>query len=292
MGLISATNNGSYGAYSHSNNGNNVRVQNNAGGGGGGNSSKYYSGGNSSNSAAAHPGFATGGGVYGGGSNYQLAPSNSISNNNNNNNNNNNGQSSSSFSQSATTSSTNNPTEICRIQNAPHLIESLRQRHETHVTPHIQRDRDETIVQQIVQPIKDQVTAPAVHHHQQAQQINREIADALLGDDARRYKEQRQIATTGGKSVERIDNGVFQNDPVVKERVNVHVIEEIQPVIWRTIDETHVYHTAQPIYEHHTGAPKVQDIRYNPPISMEEFEKRGGSMTGTGLYQETRRSGY
>ncbi|KAJ3145952.1 hypothetical protein HDU89_006839 [Geranomyces variabilis] len=281
MGLISATNNGSYGAYSHSNNGNNVRVQNNAGGG---NSSKYYSGGNSNsnnnNSAAAHPGFATGGGVYGGGSNYQLAPSNS------------NAQSSSSSSQSATTTSTNNPTEICRIQNAPHLIESLRQRHETHVTPHIQRDRDETIVQQIVQPVKDQVTAPAVHHHQQAQQINREIADALLGDDARRYKEQRQIATTGGKSVERIDNGVFQNDPVVKERVNVHVIEEIQPVIWRTIDETHVYHTAQPIYEHHTGAPKVQEIRYNPPISMEEFEKRGGSMTGTGLYQETRRSGY
>ncbi|KAI8592786.1 hypothetical protein BDZ88DRAFT_406181 [Geranomyces variabilis] len=281
MGLISATNNGSYGAYSHSNNGNNVRVQNNAGGG---SSSKYYSGGNNNNynnnnSAAAHPGFATGGGVYGGGSNYQLAPSNS------------NAQSSSS-SQSATTTSTNNPTEICRIQNAPHLIESLRQRHETHVTPHIQRDRDETIVQQIVQPVKDQVTAPAVHHHQQAQQINREIADALLGDDARRYKEQRQIATTGGKSVERIDNGVFQNDPVVKERVNVHVIEEIQPVIWRTIDETHVYHTAQPIYEHHTGAPKVQEIRYNPPISMEEFEKRGGSMTGTGLYQETRRSGY
>ncbi|KAJ3174290.1 hypothetical protein HDU88_000258 [Geranomyces variabilis] len=282
MGLISATNNGSYGAYSHSNNGNNVRVQNNVGGS---NSSKYYSGGNNNNnqnnSAAAHPGFATGGGVYGGGSSYQLAPSNSNAQ-----------SSSSSLSQSTTTTSTNNPTEICRIQNAPHLIESLRQRHETHVTPHIQRDRDETIVQQIVQPVKDQVTAPAVHHHQQAQQVNREIADALLGDDARRYKEQRQIATTGGKSVERIDNGVFQNDPVVKERVNVHVIEEIQPVIWRTIDETHVYHTAQPIYEHHTGAPKVQEIRYNPPISMEEFEKRGGSMTGTGLYQETRRSGY
>ncbi|KAJ3162633.1 hypothetical protein HDU86_003606 [Geranomyces michiganensis] len=284
MGLISATNNGSYGAYSHSGNGSNIRVQNNAGG----NNSKYYSGGsNNNNSAAAHPGFATGGGVYGGGSNYQLAPSNSSPNYSSAQQ-----QSPSSSSSSTTTTTTQNPTEICRIQNAPHLIESLRQRHETHVTPHIQRDRDETIVQQIVQPVKDQVTAPAVHHHQQAQQINREIADALLGDDARRYRDQRQIATTGGKSVERIDNGVFQNDPVVKEKVNVHIIEEIQPVIWRTIDETHVYHTAQPIYEHHTGAPKVQEIRYNPPISMEEFEKRGGSMTGTGLYQETRRAGY
>ncbi|KAI8919074.1 hypothetical protein DFJ77DRAFT_438138 [Powellomyces hirtus] len=265
MGLISATNQGSHGNYNYntSSNGNHVRVQN---------------GGGRSNA----PGYSGSGGVYGGGNQFSVQMPN------------NNGSGSSSSLNPASTTTTN-PSEICRIQNAPYLIENLRQRQETHITPHIQRDRDETIVQQIVQPVKDQVTAPAVHHHAQAQQINREIADALDTTDARRYREQRQVATTGGKSVERIDQGVFQNDPVVKERVNVHVIEEIQPVIWRTIDETHVYHTAQPIYEHHTGAPKVQEIRYNPPISMEEFEKRGGSMTGTGLYCErsgTSRVGY
>ncbi|KAI8826951.1 uncharacterized protein EV422DRAFT_19216 [Fimicolochytrium jonesii] len=176
-------------------------------------------------------------------------------------------------------------TEVCRVQNAPYLIEQLRQRQETHITPHIDRERDETIVQQVIQPIKDHVVAEPVHHHAQAALVSRELSEPLNPADANRYRAQRELATTGGKSVERIDQGTFQNNPVVKEKINVHVIEEVQPVIWRTIDETHVYHTSQPIYEHHTTAPRVQEIRYNPPISLEEFEKRGGSMTGTGLYR-------
>ena len=221
MGLISATNQGSYGSqqqnggngnynYNTSSNGHHVRIAQNSNGG-----AKYLSG-------------SSTGGVYGGGNAYTGGPSSSLGFQNTH---------QSGFPSSAL-STTTSAQEICRIQNAPHLIEALRQRQETHITPHITRDRDETVVQQIVQPVKDHVNAPAVHHHAQAQQISREIADALLPEDARRYREQRQVATTGGKSVERIDQGVFQNDPVVKERVNVHVIEEVQPVIWRTIDET------------------------------------------------------
>ncbi|KAJ3016286.1 hypothetical protein HKX48_004133 [Thoreauomyces humboldtii] len=279
MGLISgsyshggATTNSAYGNGNGQNTHGNVRVQNAPNGGQG------YT---HQASSSSGPGFSN---------NYSnLGFSNTISGTTGFNNNNNNNGSSLSAPGSFTT--TRNPTEVCRVQNAPFLIENLRQRQETHITPHVSRERDETVVQQVVQPITDAVTAPSVHHHAQAPGVSREIAEALSSEDARRYRDQRQLATQGGKAVERIDQGTFQNAPVVKERVNVHVIEEIQPVIWRTIDETHIHHQAQPIYEHLTAAPKVQQIRYNPPISMQEFEQRGGSHQGTGLYCEKRGAG-
>jgi anaerobic ribonucleoside-triphosphate reductase len=177
--------------------------------------------------------------------------------------------------------------EYCHTQNAPIVQENIRQHQKTEVTPVVDRELEQTVVQQVVQPVQDHVKAEAQHHYQQAQGISRETAEELSSEDARRYQAQREIVT-GGRTVERFDQGVVENAPIVKERVNTHVIEEIQPVIERTIDETHVVHTEQPIYEHHTAAPKVAEVRYNAPVSIEEFEKRGGSMTGTGLACERR----
>lgn len=178
--------------------------------------------------------------------------------------------------------------EYCATQNAPVVHENLRQQQSTHITPVVDREREETIVQQTIQPIEDRVQAETQHHYSQAKAISRETAEELSAEDARRYQAQRELVGTGSRNVERIDRGVVENAPIVKERVNTHVIEEIQPVVNRTIEEQHIVHTEQPIYEHHTAAPKVAEVRTNAPLTMEEFEKRGGSMTGTGLHCERR----
>ncbi|TPX66440.1 hypothetical protein SpCBS45565_g04449 [Spizellomyces sp. 'palustris'] len=190
-----------------------------------------------------------------------------------------------------TNTSSANPTagasEYCHTQNAPVTRENVHEHHATEVTPVVSRERDETIVQQSVQPIHDHVEAETQHHYAQNAGIARESSEELNAEDARRYQENRELVT-GGRTVEQSNEGVRVSAPIVKEKVNKHVIEEVQPVIERTIDQTHVVHTAQPIYEHQTAAPKVADLRYNNPISMEEFEKRGGSMSGTGLSCERR----
>jgi len=177
--------------------------------------------------------------------------------------------------------------EYCYTQNAPVVQENLRERQEVHITPIVDREREETIVKQTIQPVVDRVQAETVHHHTQAEGIARETSEELSADYAQKYQSQREIVS-GGRTVERINEGVVENAPVIKERVNTHVIEEIQPVIERTIDETHVVHTAQPIYEHHTAAPIVEDVRTNAPISLSEFESRGGSLSGVPLQCERR----
>ncbi|KAJ3184883.1 hypothetical protein HDU85_001565 [Gaertneriomyces sp. JEL0708] len=188
----------------------------------------------------------------------------------------------------ATSTSSAAPTgpveEVCNTQNAPVVQETLREHRAVEVQPIIEREHEQTIVQQVVQPVRDHQAATH-HHYAENAAITREVQDELSTDDARRYQQNLQSVHSGRK-VENLEEGVITNAPVIHEKVNTHVIEEVQPVIERTIDETHVVHTTQPIYEHHTASPRVADVRYAKPLTMEEFEARGGSMSGTGLHCE------
>ena len=57
-------------------------------------------------------------------------------------------------------------------------------------------------------------------------------------------------------------------------------------MIQREIQEEHVIHREQPVYERVVKAPVVGEVRHNAPMSLDEFEAKGGSATGTGLHCE------
>jgi len=171
--------------------------------------------------------------------------------------------------------------EQCTAQNAPILQEHTRNIREEVIQPVVDREIDQTHVQQVMQPIQDNKDETS-HHHGIAPGMARYATEDVSTEDARRYQQNRDLYE-GRQTSENVDSGATINAPVIREKVNKHVVEEIQPVIDRHIDHHDVHHTVQPIYEHVTAAPIVNDVTQRAPISLEEFESRGGSMSGKGL---------
>ncbi|KAJ3042167.1 hypothetical protein HDV00_008054 [Rhizophlyctis rosea] len=179
-------------------------------------------------------------------------------------------------------STTADSTVRCETQNAPVVKEHVHAREKEEITPVIEREREETIVNQVVQPVKD--TRHEVHHHQATNApIQNEVIEDISNAEAEKYQRNRaqhqSTRTVEGHGV----HSAHVTAPIVHERVKPHVVEEIQPVIEREIQEEHVVHRIQPVQERVVKAPVVGETRYNAPISQEEWEARGGSAEGTGL---------
>ena len=67
---------------------------------------------------------------------------------------------------------------------------------------------------------------------------------------------------------------------VAGEHVHHHVHEIIQPVIHRETVEKHVIHTTVPVREVHRHEPRHHALAALPPMSMEEWVRRGGATGG------------
>merc|ERR1711974_585491 len=72
-----------------------------------------------------------------------------------------------------------------------------------------------------------------------------------------------------------------QHDTTVHEKVAPAVKHEtIQPVIQKQTIEPHVTHTTVPIHEVHHNAAQHHAASALPAVSMEEFKKSGGALSG------------
>ncbi|KAJ3050421.1 hypothetical protein HK097_008617 [Rhizophlyctis rosea] len=164
-------------------------------------------------------------------------------------------------------------------QNSAIVQERIIQHQVEEVQPVIDREREETQVRVVVQPIHD--LRHETHHHEASHPpVSRETIEDLNPEHVRRYLSLRN-AHQPGRTIEEPTRTQNVSAPIIHEVIKPHIIEEIQPVIHREIRQTHVIHRHQPIYERHVAAPKVLESTTLEPISLDEFQKRGGTLTGT-----------
>lgn len=130
-----------------------------------------------------------------------------------------------------------------------------------------------------VQPIKDREVLPEQHSHQMAAVEEREIqhgdASAIK---ARLEQERMQFQNTRTEGGTKESHSVA---PVIAgEHVHHHVHETIQPVVNKETIQPSVVHTTVPIHEVHQNEAKHHAASALPAVSMADFKKQGGSLTG------------
>ena len=142
------------------------------------------------------------------------------------------------------------------------------------VQPVVERTVEQTEVQQVVQPITDHQEKTVHHEDTPALPVETKTSHDEV-DDGSATKYTEQLADIKPEhTVETVGEAeVVTKAPIVHETVEKHVVTEVQPVIERVIDETHVSHVTQPIVEHHIESPDVADVINKPAISIDEYEK-------------------
>jgi len=129
------------------------------------------------------------------------------------------------------------------------------------------------------QPIHHQETLPEQHHHnvipvehKSYEHDNADEVQRRLGEEQARYRDE-QTRVEGEKT--------HSAAPIVAgEHVHHHVHENIQPVIQKQTVEPHVVHTTVPVHEVHHNAAQHHSASSLPPVSIDDFKKQGGSLTG------------
>ncbi|TKA77191.1 hypothetical protein B0A49_01836 [Cryomyces minteri] len=147
------------------------------------------------------------------------------------------------------------------------------QRHEeiqTAIDKEVHQDHYHTSVQ----PVADREILPEEHRHKLAPVEHRQFEHGNDRDIAARLEQEAAAFRD-----ERIEGKVVETRstaPVVAaEHIHHHVHETIQPVIQPT-----VIHTTVPIHEVHHNAPQHHSTSALPAVSMADFKKQGGVLTG------------
>jgi len=130
-----------------------------------------------------------------------------------------------------------------------------------------------------VQPVYDQQRLAEQHHHNLGAVENRsfehgndrEVAERLR-TEAAKFKDQ--VHTGEHKTTQSV------NPTIAGEHIHHHVHETIQPVVQKQTVEPHVTHTTVPIHETHHNAAQHHSASALPAVSLEDFKKQGGVLTG------------
>ena len=147
-----------------------------------------------------------------------------------------------------------------------------------------------------IQPVKDREVLPEQHSHHMASVEQREYKH---GDDhsvrARLEQERAQFQNTRTQGATQETHSAA---PVIAgEHVHHHVhevnesssrprgfftdsLQTIQPVVQKETIQPSVVHTTVPIHEVHQNEAKHHSASALPAVSMADFKKQGGSLTG------------
>ncbi|KAF4535840.1 Allergen protein [Lasiodiplodia theobromae] len=130
-----------------------------------------------------------------------------------------------------------------------------------------------------VQPIQEREVLPEKHHHNLAGVEHRKFEHGDESEVQQRLK--KEAAQFKDESIRQEEHHTRSTAPqVAGEHVHHHVHETIQPVVQKETIEPHVMHTTVPIHEIHHNAPQHHSTSALPPVSMDEFRRSGGTLTG------------
>ncbi|CAI6247285.1 unnamed protein product [Periconia digitata] len=130
-----------------------------------------------------------------------------------------------------------------------------------------------------VQPVKDREVLPEQHEarlggvqHREFDHRDMEATKRNLATEQAGFKDERVIEeTTKTQTAAPTIGG---------EHVHHHIHETIQPVVNKETIQPHVTHTTVPIHEVHHNAATHHSSTALPAMTMEEFKKKGGALTG------------
>ncbi|KAI9709558.1 MAG: hypothetical protein M1820_003318 [Bogoriella megaspora] len=130
-----------------------------------------------------------------------------------------------------------------------------------------------------VQPVTHRETLPEQHHHNL---VGVEQRNLEHGDDRDvKARLEQEAAKFQDKTIQGETRETQSTLPVVTgEHVHHHVHENIQPVVQKETIEPHVVHTTVPVHEVHHNKAQHHQTSALPAVSMEEFKKQGGVLTG------------
>jgi len=151
-------------------------------------------------------------------------------------------------------------------------------RHEN-ITTAVDREVHQDHHHTSIQPIKDREVLPEQHSHQMAGVEHRHFKH---GDEShikdRLAAEQAQFKDT--QVVHDTKHTQSANPTIAGEHVHHHVHENIQPVIHKETIQPSVVHSTIPVHEVHQNEAKHHTASQLPAVTMNEFKKQGGSLTG------------
>lgn len=163
---------------------------------------------------------------------------------------------------------------------APAVVnEEIRKVRHEEATTAIDREVHQDHYHTSVQPVKDREVLPEQHshnivpvEHREHQHGNPEAIKARLEQERMQFQNTRtEGATRESHSVAPVIAG---------EHVHHHVHETIQPVVNKETIQPSVVHTTVPIHEVHQNEAKHHAASALPAVSMADFKKQGGSLTG------------
>lgn len=147
------------------------------------------------------------------------------------------------------------------------------------VTTAVDREVHQDHYHTSVQPIKDREVLPEQHSHQMAGVETRNLKHGSddhikqrLAAEAAQFKDTRSVGET--------QRSASANATIAGEHVHHHVHESIQPVIQKETVQPSVIHTTVPVHEIHQNEAKHHSASALPPVSMAEFKKQGGHLSG------------
>ncbi|KAL8753277.1 MAG: hypothetical protein Q9199_005166 [Rusavskia elegans] len=154
----------------------------------------------------------------------------------------------------------------------------IKHRHEEAQTA-IDREVHQDHFHTSVQPVKDREVLPEQHQHNMAPVEHRELHHGdSAAVQARLEQERAQFQSTRTSGGTKESHSVA---PVIAgEHVHHHVHETIQPVVQKETIQPSVVHTTVPIHEVHHNEAKHHGASALPAVSMADFKKQGGSLTG------------
>ncbi|POW15611.1 hypothetical protein PSTT_01934 [Puccinia striiformis] len=146
------------------------------------------------------------------------------------------------------------------------------------ITTAKEHDRHIHYVQHHVQPVKDKEILEEVHRTQVApvtavhENVEATAADAAAYESlGSQFKNEVVHAP--------VEKKIINHGEKVHVREHVHLHHVVQPVIEKETHERHRIHTTIPIHHVTHEAPIIQQSINHEPLQMDEFLKRGGSVS-------------
>jgi len=154
--------------------------------------------------------------------------------------------------------------------------------HETHVRekleevqPVIHREIIEPEIHRVIEPIDEHQIKQTIHTDKNLNAIVKDtVVESLSNNIINQLDTPLDISTVDVKNL----NKVIEKPPIIIEHHVKKIIEEIQPIIHRTIEEPEIIHENLDIYETVVRAPilveetkKVAHVEFSPTAKLEEM---------------------
>lgn len=152
-----------------------------------------------------------------------------------------------------------------RMERPAVIHEKIKREEVEEIQPVIHRELDKTEIKLITQPLLEKEIKPVQFHESI---LPAEQRSPILPPSTEIPREQFQNMT----EFEGVERKVVEKAPIIVETIKKHIIEEVQPIIYKEIHEPHVIKITKPIYERVVEAPVV--FRELLPMREYRFEDR------------------